>query len=95
MPTTKANTTKPETSRRYCGLLYDYGKSSQSILLQMGIKQDTVFLDSRVHDTLAVASMKGAWPRTPFPYRCLSLGEVQEGVTGVSDLVRSGFQPGA
>jgi len=49
-------------------LLYDYGSSSQSLLGQIGIKEEYQYLDSRVHGNLHVQSMKGAWPRTVLPY---------------------------
>lgn len=49
-------------------LLYDYGKRTQSVLGQMGIIDKYRYLDSRVHNNLSLASLKGAWPRTPMPY---------------------------
>lgn len=49
-------------------LLYDYGKSSQSLLGQLGLKKTTKFLDSRAPN-LILHSAKGAWPRTVMPRR--------------------------
>lgn len=49
-------------------LLYDYGKSSQSLLGQLGLKEKTKFLDSRATD-LILHSAKGAWPRTVLPFK--------------------------
>lgn len=49
-------------------LLYDHGKSSQSLLGQLGLKETTRFLDSRAPN-LILQSGKGAWPRTVLPFR--------------------------
>lgn len=50
-------------------LLHDHGKSAQSVLTQVGQKQSTRYLDSRMRGTLTLNSAKGAWPWTVIPMR--------------------------
>jgi len=50
-------------------LLHDHGKSAKSLLTQLGLKEKTKFLDSRVRDELTINSARGAWPRTCIPYK--------------------------
>ena len=52
-------------------MLYDY-RQSKSVLGLIGQKETIKYLDSRVHNNLALPSLKGAWPRTVMPYSLYS-----------------------
>ena len=48
-------------------LVYDHARSSHSLLGQLGQKDSTPFLDSRMRDNLTLQTARGVWPRTPTP----------------------------
>jgi len=58
-------------------MLHDH-KQSKSLLGLIDKKDKMKYLDSRVHNNLALASSEGAWTRTVVPYEKYSDGQMAE-----------------